>query len=515
MHMGEEKIGGLSLEEIMNAAMEGFADDTESPTIISDVNKTEIVNAGGIVMKKCSVCGAEMAVHYSQKKCRLCDNYFFGETDDVGNLVEESHADGVDVTIENYVIDSSSVDVKQPGVTLIDKKKDVVQQCNDDTYTIGAVRFVNVTNRLSVEYENMACDIMSYIDANRTAEAVQKAQQLVDHNISNEIAWLIYAYAKEAWGDNTMALKAYEQSVAINPRFALALNDIGVFYGKNENAEKAQYYFEKALENDPTNVLYMGNVAFGLCFTENYNAAIEKCKYFIDISDEKIYLQNMLGRIYVELSGEYVVDVPNAFDNPAEGTTPGFISLEDIQEVRKLCNNAKSLLTLEAFSDDSEKAETYLQLCDEDCRLLPCHKKSYVIIHAVIVCILYTFCTLIWGFPIALAVAIFTAKADYFPQYVFNYVWYTGSDDPLKYSRDSFYKNHDILKAAADGAKDGWNNSTSSSGSLSGEIFSELFKSQYWFFKARIQFYKRFIQQKKEQKKNSIGTVQVDDIQPK
>ena len=562
--MSEEKIGGLSLEEIMAAAMDDLNDDDTD-------SKEPVFVDGGIVMKECSGCGIKVAVNGSRKKCPECNNYFFGEIDDNGKLVEKPMiapgariipVDPVDiksdiskdvktpadpdviksdiggdvkVSVDPIVvksdiggdintpaepivfkpdIDNSSSDSEKTTALVKNKKKDLPAPINDDTYTIGSVRLVNVTNRLSAEYENMVYDIMSYIDADRTAEALQLAQQLIDNNMSSEVAWLIHAYAKEAWGDDALALKSYQQSIAINPRFALALNDIGAFFHKTKDGEKARFYFEKALENDPDNILYKGNVAYILCFTESYEAAIEKCKYFIDVSDEKTYLQNMLGRIYVELSKEYVVDVPNALNDPSQGTSPGFISLEDIEEVRKLCNNAKSLLTLDEFSEDNDMAEVLLQLCDEDCQLSPCHQKKWIVIlHAIIVCIIYSLCTLIWGFPIALAVAIITVKADYFPGYVYNYVWYTGSDDPLKYSRDSFYKNHDLLKSMADGAKDGWNSTPSQSDSFWGEMASELFKAQWWFFKARIQFYKRFIQQKKEQKMNSIGNVNVDDIQ--
>lgn len=51
----------------------------------------------------------------------------------------------------------------------------------------------------------------------------------------------------------------------------------------------------------------------------------------------------------------------------------------------------------------------------------------------------------------------------------------------------------------ADGAKEGWD----SAGGSSDSIWSGLLKDQFWFLKARIQFYKRSIKEKKEQKKNA------------
>lgn len=453
--MSEEKIGGISLDDIMAAAKTGLDDGS---SVSSATNSKKDLKAPPF---KNSKNGSDIASDESDSKKEM----------------------------QNKVGTSN------------------------DIYTIGTVKLINVTNRLTGTYEDMLVDIMSYLDENRTAEAMQLAQELVDHNMSNEVAWLIYAYAKQAWGDKVLAQKGFEQAIAINPRFALAYNDFGKFYADNEQIEQAAYYFNKALEFDPMNTLYMGNVALTLTFTDSYDAAIEKCKYFIDISEEKTYVQNILGKIYVNLSKEYVVDVPDDYQDPNCDTTPGFISLEDIQDVRKYCNEAKSFLTLDEFKDDAEMAELLLQACDEDCKLMPCHKKIFTVFHAVMVFIIYTLITLVWGAPLALVAAIFTFKADYFPGYVYNYVWCTGSDDPLKYSRDSFYRNHEMLKAMADGARDGWNSGGSSSDSVGMELLGGLFKSQIWFLKARWQFYKRFIKQKKEQKKNSIGTVQVDDIQ--
>lgn len=398
----------------------------------------------------------------------------------------------------------------------------------DDVYTIGNARFVNVDNRLSGDYENQVGDIMSYIDSGRTAEAMQLAQDLVDHNMSNEVAWLVYAYAKEAWGDKTLAIKGYEQSIAINPKFALAYYQFGIFYDNNEQYKQAVYYLNKALEFDPMNIPYMCMFVLELENSDGVEAAIEKCKYFIDISEEKTELQNILGILYIDLADKYVVDVPDDYQDPKSDFTPGFISLEDIQTVRKYCNEAKSLITLDDYREAAEEADTLLEICDFDCKLFNCHKKWYSLLNAVILFVFYfvivcalansveLICKAI-GFVVfifAIVSAVCTVKADYFPGYVINYVWCTGSDDPLKYSRDSFYRNHDTLKVMADSARDGWNSVDSSSDSFAIEILKLIFKNQVWFFKARIQFYKRFIKQLKERKNNSTGTVKTDDIQP-
>ena len=88
----------------------------------------------------------------------------------------------------------------------------------DDVYKIGNMRFVNVTNKLPKEYEDMVIDISNLMTSKRAAEAMQSAQILLDNNMSNEIAWMIYALAKDTWGDRELAKKGFEQAIAINLR---------------------------------------------------------------------------------------------------------------------------------------------------------------------------------------------------------------------------------------------------------------------------------------------------------
>lgn len=457
--MNEEKIGGISLNDTSTATMEDL--NTSGTSVASAMDEASGETKGNHHLDEMSASAVRVPIDESGKS---------------GNM---------------------SVSTSQ-----------------NDVYTIGTQRLVNVSNRLSATYENQIGNIMSYIDEGRTAEAMQMAQDLVDHNMSNEVAWLIYAFAKKAWGDNALAIKGFEQAIAINPRFAYAYYSLGVFYADNDQFEQAEHYFNKALELEPTNIDYMSDLVVVLSINDCFETAIEKCKYFIDISEDKTFLQNRLGMLYVALSNEYLLDIPDDYQDPNCDTTPGFISLEDIQDVRKYCNEAKSLLTLDSFKEEAERAEFLLQVCDDNCQLLRCHKKIYTAFHAIMAFVFYTLITLVYGAPLAIAIAVFTFKADYFPLYVYNYIWLTGSDDPLKYSKDSFYQNHDVLKAMADGAKEGYAQADSNDDSLGWSIIKSLFKSQVWFLKARLQFYKRYINQKKEQKKSRISEVKTDDIQP-
>lgn len=364
---------------------------------------------------------------------------------------------------------------------------------DDSDYTIGTVRFVNVKNKLPEKYEIIVGDIAELIESNRTAEAMQLAQELVDNNMSNEVAWLFYANAKEAWGDKALAKKGFEQALAINPRFALALNDFGAFWLGNEDAETAMVYFEKALEYDPKNTQYMRNVAYNLMFTDSYGAAIEKCEYFISISDEKTYLENTLGEIYVQCCNECVYNVPIDTTDPSAGSEPGFIYLNDIKEVRRDCLKAKSLLTLDSFKETKEKCEALLALCDDnEYNTFRVNKWPYLIFHTLITFVIYGIISVVtWGIglPFLIIATYANIKGNFFPMYMINYAWCTGTDDPLKYKEGS------LRESMAQGAVDGWRSTEDNS--FGSELALGFIQSRIWFLRERFSFYKRFIQSKK------------------
>ncbi len=385
---------------------------------------------------------------------------------------------------------------------------------DEEFYCIGAYRFKFIKTKLSPQDEQNAATILDYVDCGRTAEAIKMAQDLSDRNISSEIAWYCNALAKGAAEDYPGAYYAYQQAIAINNKFANAYEDYGYALATNKEFAKAQECFETAHEIDPENVYYMSDLARILVETQGTEASIEKFRYFIERASEKTVLENSLGEVLVESCVDLVVDIPNDPENPNGETTPGFLTLEDIETARKRCNEALSLLTLASSESSAEFARTILEQCDIDSSLERYHKKSFVIFHTVMSAIFTFFatcCTMGIYLPFGIIMTYATYKADFFPAYWINYALYTGSDDPFQYKKDKFRNKHEILQAAIDGGKDGWNSTGSSSSSVGGALFSGLvvpyIKRRFWFMKARIEFYKRFIKNMKDKKKNSIDKI--------
>lgn len=163
------------------------------------------------------------------------------------------------------------------------------------------------------QFEEMYDQVFDLIGKGRTAEAMDIAQKLVDANMSNEAAWFAYAHAKKEWGDSALAVKGFEQAIAINPEFVQGYIELAWCYGENEQSDVAIKYAQKALEISPTNVEAMDCVVRSLYDLEGIESAIAKCTEYIDMADEKIELQNLLGKLYVDKARLYVVDVPDDF----------------------------------------------------------------------------------------------------------------------------------------------------------------------------------------------------------
>ena len=82
---------------------------------------------------------------------------------------------------------------------------------------------------------------------NKTAELIG----MVNNNLS--IAYMQKGNELLNNGSLDSALEQYEKSVAVNPRRADALNNIGTIYSKKGDQAKAMEYFSKALSVDPEN----------------------------------------------------------------------------------------------------------------------------------------------------------------------------------------------------------------------------------------------------------------------
>ncbi len=287
------------------------------------------------------------------------------------------------------------------------------------------------------QFDKMYNQVFQLLENNRKAEAIDVAQQLVDSNMSDENAWFAYACAKKEYGDLIAASKGYEESIAINPDYILGYIGLGDLYGDNSDFEKAIQFYDIALNIDPINILAMHNKILAVAELNGKEKAVELCQEFIVKSNGNAALKNLLGLLYIEQANDLLVDIPDEPSNQKSETTPGFISLKDIETARQLCISAKSLSTSDEQFDIEKKADFILKCCDEDTKVIRWSKISGVIVNMGITFVFYSLLCAIAEFSgLSVATQIFAflglvvpwlcIPACRFPAYKINYAHYSG-----------------------------------------------------------------------------------------
>ena len=300
-------------------------------------------------------------------------------------------------------------------------------------------------------FSEMYDQVFDLIDEGRTAEAMDTAQKLVDSNMANAAAWFAYACAKKAWGDTALAVKGFEQSIAINPDFVPGYIGLAEIYGDNKDFETAIQYLDKALEIEPLNAEVMFDKILAVSDLHGTKEAAQLCMEYIEKAEEKTQLQNLLGFLNVDQAKNLMFDIPDNFDDPQSDTTACFISLKDIESARQLCASAKTLLTLkdELYEDCKKEADFILNVCAEDLKVHRWSKASGIIMCMVTTFIIYYVLLGVFQFisePLAAVFGFagiiapwFCIPASRFPQYQINYALYTGTY-PWKFKNETIGK---------------------------------------------------------------------------
>jgi superkiller protein 3 len=73
------------------------------------------------------------------------------------------------------------------------------------------------------------------------------------------------------------AIQRFEKAISLDPKYAAAYNDLGKMYFDESKYEKALSNFEKAVENETANKIYLYNAGRGSFAINNYNKTIDYC----------------------------------------------------------------------------------------------------------------------------------------------------------------------------------------------------------------------------------------------
>lgn len=496
--MSDDKFGGLSLEDIMAAAMSGFDDETESK---SDSGKKSDSTSGGT------------------------------NDIDLDRIITKGSGSIIN-TGSDSIVDTGSGSIVDTGLgSIVDTGSGSIPETGTGHSDGGDVFVSNFQNTLTGEALDTFNRIFDLSDNGRTVEAVQLAQMLVNENISNEFAWYACGYAQDKEKNTAEAIKCYKQAVAINASFAIAHLELAQLYYDQEEIDLAKFHAETTVKLD-----YSLNQAKAiLCditkVNEGLDVAIDRLQNYIDKAEVKTELQNYLGTYYVEKAYEFVFDIPDRpffdpmtkalklqkgiVDDDDVDTFPGFISKYDIADARMYANKALGYLTLDNpfINDYRDLCNQLIEQCEIDEELLPLSNEKFIKVYQVLLGVfhfLIAFCTWGIGLPLLVGAAI-VKKANLVPGYIMNYMLFFNSETPLDFkerdTREKIDKHPFIKDMLLDHSKNKKENAVMSLlGSLQNDglftfLGKEILHYHMYFLKCRLAFYKRYIEMKKAQKK--------------
>jgi Tfp pilus assembly protein PilF len=146
------------------------------------------------------------------------------------------------------------------------------------------------------------------INQNQAVEAKEWVNKALKYNPQNYRAWYELAFI-ESKGDKAAALRAYEKTVSIQPNFALARRDFGMFQYQQKNYADAVTQLSKAaalgMDKDPQLYNFLG-ISYSL--TKRLPQAVESYQRALKIDPALAEGHLNLGLAYEQLGRKSFAD---------------------------------------------------------------------------------------------------------------------------------------------------------------------------------------------------------------
>lgn len=171
---------------------------------------------------------------------------------------------------------------KQASALQVGKLLAEAEEKSKTTKEVNGKKNVNVElniNKNSAQYLESYHALESYMMSN--CESLKNATKTSETNAnklsSNSDAMAFYDQAidESQKGNLENAAKFYEQSVAKDPKFSYAWENLGVVYRKLGNYDKALNAYKKAIAIDPKAKMALQNIPIVYIYTKEYQKAID------------------------------------------------------------------------------------------------------------------------------------------------------------------------------------------------------------------------------------------------
>ena len=147
----------------------------------------------------------------------------------------------------------------------------------------------------------------------------------------------------EEHGDNESAIKCYEKSLEIEPKFSFAWNNMGFSHFNLKNYQKAVDCHQKAVDYDPKNDSAWVNLGNAYYFLRNYEKAIEIYEKAVELHPD-----NKQGRVCLRAALEtYIMKVELKPENKEKWIKVGKALLR-IGQAAKAIQCLKKIITFDS-----------------------------------------------------------------------------------------------------------------------------------------------------------------------
>lgn len=169
----------------------------------------------------------------------------------------------------------------------------------------------------SDEFKKYYYEIERYMMDNCTSMKNKVASQNKTSSKSysdNEKALEYYSKgAEELENENlTKAVEYFEKTVALDPEFAFAWDNLGLCYRKLNNFDKALECYNKSLEIDPNGSMPLQNIPVVYIYKKEYAKAVEAYEKLAKLDENNSEVFYGIGMIYATYLNDYEKGLENA-----------------------------------------------------------------------------------------------------------------------------------------------------------------------------------------------------------
>lgn len=205
------------------------------------------------------------------------------------------------------------------------------------------------------EFQNKLDQIVEAMETGQLARGVAIAETLAEAYPDSVPAWLMVGFVNAEWGDHDRAMFGFDKVLRLDPQNPDALGGMGMSLFEKGEYRKALQYLDKALAIQRDDELMYTAVA-AVANIDSIDAAIRRCAQYVEVAEDREFLENKLGQCYVSKAFSYFT--------PANDGNSYLMSKDAVSNAKTYAAKALPLMTREDLTaGDVKDAKEMLESC--------------------------------------------------------------------------------------------------------------------------------------------------------